>query len=100
MHDDSLTILFTILVSPFSLPFRPEALLLAEYMHIDTIYVTENLDWPGRPTITHKNLRIIGRKGAGVTLHGKWLLAEDSSGTFENLSFTNGQFSSVHSHLF
>jgi hypothetical protein len=54
--------------------------------------VTESLDWPGRPTITSKlqNLHIVGRKGADVILHGKWFFAEDSSGTFENLAFTNG----------
>jgi hypothetical protein len=45
---------------------RLDALLLAQLFGIDTIHVTESLDWPGRLSIEHKNLSILGSKGAGV----------------------------------
>ena len=45
---------------------RLDALLLAQMFGIDKIHVTESLDWPGRLSIEHKNLSIIGSKGAGV----------------------------------
>jgi hypothetical protein len=39
---------------------RPEALLLAEYMGTNRIYVTESVEWPGRPIVKLKNLTIVG----------------------------------------
>ena len=47
---------------------RLDALLLAQMFGIDKIHVTESLDWPGRLSIEHKNLSILGSKGAGVSV--------------------------------
>jgi hypothetical protein len=76
--------------------FRPEALLLAEYMGTNRIYVTESVEWPGRPIVKLKNLTVVGRKDGDITLDGKWLLEKESSGSFENITFKNGQ---AHCHF-
>ena len=74
---------------------RPDALLLAEYMGTNRIYVTESVEWSGRPIVKLKNLTIVGRKDGDITLDGKWLLEMESSGSFENITFKNGQ---AHCH--
>ena len=71
--------------------FRPEALLLAEYMGTNRIYVTESVEWPGRPIVKLKNLTVVGRKDGDITLDGKWLLEKETSGSFENITFKTGQ---------
>ena len=59
------------------------------------IYVTESVEWSGRPIVKLKNLTIVGRKDGDITLDGKWLLEMESSGSFENITFKNGQ---AHCH--
>ena len=55
------------------------------------IYVTESVEWPGRPIVNLKNLTIVGRKDGDITLDGKWLLEKETSGSFENITFKTGQ---------
>ena len=71
-----------------SCTFRPEAL---QYMGTNRIYVTESVEWPGRPIVKLKNLTIVRRKDGDITVDGKWLLEKEPSGSFENITFKNGQ---------
>ena len=68
---------------------------MAEKMDLNKIHVKESLKWAGRPVVLAKNLCVIGRKGQNITLDGKWLLGEGSSGTFQDINFVNGKVSTI-----
>ena len=69
--------------------FSLEALLLAEHMNIDRVHVVSSMSWQGRLCVENKGLQIVG-EGQGLLLDGKWQFSEGSTGTFSNLSLTNG----------